>query len=50
MVVIPLSTIAAIRNYPIRIAGSRNREFRAQAMTRVPVSREITPVEVGSAR
>ena len=44
MVVIPLFAIAAIRNYPIRIAGSRNHEFRAQAMTRVPApQRELTP-------
>ena len=36
MVVIPLFAITAIRNYPIRIAGSRNHQFRAQAITRVP--------------
>jgi len=46
MVVILLSAIAAMRNYPIWIAGSWNREFRAQALTRVPApqARELTPL------
>ena len=46
MVVILLSAIAAMRNYPIWIAGSWNRKFRAQALTRVPApqARELTPL------
>jgi len=46
MVVIPLSAIAAMRNYPIRIAGSRNREFRATSpdSSARAAARELTPL------